>query len=51
MLIELLSPHCSKERDIIENKLFHSFELVGESTNITKVKKIIEKLSTSESRV
>tara|TARA_B100000963_G_scaffold349152_1_gene357807 strand:+ start:427 stop:1794 length:1368 start_codon:yes stop_codon:yes gene_type:complete len=40
-----------KEKDIIENKLFHSFDLVGESQDITKIKKIIEKLSTSESRV
>ncbi len=40
-----------KEKDIIENKLFHSFELVGKSPGITRVKKIIEKLSTSESRV
>ena len=40
-----------KEKDIIENKLFHSFELVGKSPDIIKVKKIIEKLSTSESRV
>ena len=40
-----------KERDIIENKLFHSFDLIGKSQDIIKVKKIIEKLSTSESRV
>ena len=40
-----------KEKDIIENKLFHSFELIGKSPSIMKVKKIIEKLSTSESRV
>jgi two-component system, NtrC family, nitrogen regulation response regulator NtrX len=40
-----------KEKDIIENKLFHSFELIGKSSSIIKVKKIIEKLATSESRV
>ena len=40
-----------KERDYIENKLFHSFELIGKSPSISKVKKIIEKLNTSESRV
>ncbi len=40
-----------KEKDIIENKLFHSFELIGNSPSIIKVKKIIDKLSTSESRV
>ena len=40
-----------KEKDIIENKLFHSFDLVGKSQDIIRVKKIIDKLSTSESRV
>ena len=47
----LESALLKKEKDIIENKLFHSFELIGESTSILKVKKIIDKLSTSESRV
>ena len=47
----LESALLKKEKDIIENKLFHSFELIGESPAILKVKKIIEKLSTSESRV
>ncbi len=45
------SSELKKEKDIIENKLFHSFDLVGKSPSIMKVKKIIEKLSTSESRV
>ncbi len=40
-----------KEKDIIENKLFHSFELIGKSPSIIKIKKIIEKLSATESRV
>ena len=40
-----------KEKDDIENKLFHSFELIGKSVSITKVKKTIGKLSASESRV
>ncbi len=40
-----------REKDIIEEKLFHSFELIGKSPSITKVKKIIEKLSSAESRV
>ena len=40
-----------REKDIIENKLFHSFDFIGESPSITKIKKIINKLSTSESRV
>ncbi len=47
----LESSELKKEKDIIENKLFHSFDLVGKSPSIMKVKKIIEKLSTSESRV
>tara|TARA_B100000963_G_scaffold350603_1_gene361097 strand:- start:483 stop:1850 length:1368 start_codon:yes stop_codon:yes gene_type:complete len=47
----LESSLLKKEKDIIENKLFHSFDLVGESPDVIKVKKIIEKLSTSESRV
>ena len=47
----LESSELKKEKDIIEDKLFHSFELVGKSPSIMKVKKIIEKLSTSESRV
>jgi len=40
-----------KEKNIMENKLFHSFELIGNSPAILKVKKIIDKLSSSESRV
>ena len=40
-----------KEKDIIEKKLFHSFDLIGSSQSILKVKKTIEKLSNSESRV
>ncbi len=47
----LESADLKKEKDIIENKLFHSFDLIGKSPSIMKVKKIIEKLSTSESRV
>ena len=47
----LESSLLKKEKDIIENKLFHSFDLIGESVDINKVKKIIDKLSTSESRV
>ncbi len=47
----LESASLKKEKDIIENKLFHSFELIGQSPSILKVKKIIDKLSTSESRV
>ncbi len=47
----LESSYLKKEKDIIENKLFHSFELIGESPDIIKIKKIINKLSSSESRI
>ncbi len=47
----LESASLKKEKDIIEDKLFHSFELIGQSPIIIKIKKIIDKLSTSESRV
>ena len=47
----LESSQLKKEKDIIENKLFHSFELIGKSPELIKIKKIIEKLSASESRV
>ena len=47
----LESAELKKEKDIIENKLFHSFELIGKSPAILKIKKIIEKLSSSESRI
>ena len=47
----LESSLLKKEKDIIENKLFHSFNLIGDSPDIVKVRKTIEKLSTSESRV
>ena len=40
-----------EEKDNIENKLFHSFELIGKSPVILKIKKTIEKLSLSESRI
>ena len=40
-----------EEKNIIENKLFHSFNLIGKSPSILRVKKTIEKLSASESRV
>ena len=39
------------ENEIIENKLFHSFELIGKDSSIIKIKKTIEKLASSESRI
>ena len=40
-----------KENKQLENKLFHSFDLVGESNQISKIKKMITKLSSTESRI
>ena len=39
------------EKDKLENKLFHSFDLIGESPEIVKIKKVIDKLSSTDSRV
>ena len=35
----------------LENKMFHSFDLVGESNQVQKIKKLISKLSSTDSRV
>ncbi len=40
-----------KENAQLENKSFHSFEFVGENHQIVKIKKLINKLSTADSRV
>jgi len=40
-----------KEKRFLEGKLFHSYEIIGESQIIQKVKDLIEKLSSTESRV
>jgi two-component system nitrogen regulation response regulator NtrX len=40
-----------KEKNNVENKLFHSFDLIGKSNEIIKIKKTIEKLSLADSRV
>jgi len=39
------------ENKSLSSKLFHSFELIGKSSNITSIKDQIQKLSQSESRV
>ena len=43
--------NLKKENKSLSNKLFHSFEIVGKSSNITSIKDQIQKLSQSESRV
>ena len=45
------SSTLKKEKDIIEKKLFHSFDFIGETVEIVKIKKTIEKLSAAESRI
>ena len=39
------------ENKILQTQLFHTFELVGKSQNVTKIRDQIEKLSSSESRI
>ena len=40
-----------KEKNVFENNLFHSYEIIGESQSIQKVKNLISKLSNTESRI
>ena len=40
-----------KEKNALENKLFHSYEIIGESQPIGKVKSLISKLRNTESRI
>jgi len=47
----LESVRLKKENFQLENKLFHSFDLIGTSSQILKVKKLITKLSSTDSRV
>jgi len=43
--------HLKNENKELENKLFHSFEIIGKSQNIQKITEQIEKVSLSESRI
>ena len=43
--------NLKNENKNLNSKLFHSFELIGKSTNITSIRDQIQKLSQSESRV
>ncbi|MFL2895528.1 MAG: sigma-54-dependent transcriptional regulator [Candidatus Pelagibacter sp.] len=43
--------NLKNENKELETKLFHSFELIGKSSNIIKIREQIEKLSSSDSRV
>ena len=40
-----------KEKRVLEGKLFHSYDLIGQSQAIEKVKNLIGKLSATESRI
>jgi len=40
-----------KENAQLENRSFHSFDFIGESNQILKIKKLIKKLSSADSRV
>ena len=40
-----------KEKNTAENKLFYSFDLVGKSNAISKIRKTVEKLAAAESRI
>ena len=43
--------NLKKQNKELHTKLFHSFELIGNSSNIEKIKDQITKLSTSQSRI
>jgi len=43
--------NLKNENKNLKNKLFHSYELIGRSSNILSIKDQIEKLSNSESRI
>ncbi len=40
-----------KEKHALESKLFHSYDIIGVSQSIQKIKNLITKLSTTESRI
>ena len=40
-----------KEKNLIESKLFHSYDIIGKSQSIEKVRSLINKLSATESRI
>jgi len=43
--------NLKKDKVVLESKLFHSFDIIGESQPIQKIKNLILKLSNTESRV
>jgi len=43
--------NLKKEKRVLESKLFHSYEIIGQSQTIEKAKNLISKLASAESRV
>ncbi len=43
--------NLKKEKSALENKLFHSYDIIGESQQILKIKSLISKLGSTESRI
>jgi len=43
--------NLKEERKILESKLFHSYEIIGQSQAIEKIKNLISKLANTESRI
>tara|TARA_B100000029_G_scaffold512776_1_gene610389 strand:- start:1917 stop:3275 length:1359 start_codon:yes stop_codon:yes gene_type:complete len=43
--------NLKKERQVLESKLFHSYEIIGQSQPIEKVRNLISKLANTESRI
>ena len=43
--------NLKKDKGALENKLFNSFDIIGESNSIQKIKSLISKLASTESRV
>jgi two-component system, NtrC family, nitrogen regulation response regulator NtrX len=43
--------NLKKEKNVIENKLFHSYDIIGRSQSMEKVRNLIGKLATAESRI
>ena len=43
--------NLKKEKRVLESKLFHSYDIIGQSESIEKVRNLIAKLGNTESRV
>ena len=45
------NPNLKKERKLLESKLFHSYDIIGQSQSIDKIRNLITKLANTESRI